>query len=205
MTPSQSPEPDLLRVFVSSSVYDQVERLDQIYAIMAGYGYEVWMSHAGTLPLDPTLSAFDACLQGVEKCDIFLGIITGRYGSGIVGDGPSILHQEILRAVDIDKTRFVLVHNDVVIARQLLKQYREPIKKGELPFEDNPILQDIRVLEMYEAAMGSAKPVEERTGNWVQEFSSTDDIHRFLNAQFGDIERVRIFVHGTQENGDSHE
>ncbi len=36
---------------VSSTVYGIEELLDRIYTLLTDYGYDVWMSHKGTLPV----------------------------------------------------------------------------------------------------------------------------------------------------------
>lgn len=46
-------------------------------------GREVWMSHKGTVPIYPDKTAFESCLLAVERCDLFLAIITSQYGSGV--------------------------------------------------------------------------------------------------------------------------
>ena len=81
-----------LRILVSSSVYGYEELLESTYAILESYGYEVLMSHKGTVPVNPDESALTSCLQAVQDCDIFLGIILPRYGSGIEEPGltPSL-------------------------------------------------------------------------------------------------------------------
>jgi hypothetical protein len=87
--------------------------------MLEGYGYEVWMSHKGTIPTNPRKNNFANCLDAVEGCDAFLGIITGQYGSGVEAGKMSITHQEMNRAVQLGKMRWFLVHHDVVVARQL--------------------------------------------------------------------------------------
>ena len=47
-----------LIVMVSSTVYGVEELLERIYAILTRFGYEVWMSHKGTVPVISTKSAF---------------------------------------------------------------------------------------------------------------------------------------------------
>src|SRR5579862_1638947 len=69
-----------LKILVSSAVYGIEELLEQVYALLSGFGYEVWMSHKGTLPVVPNTTAFDNCLKAVERCDLFLAIITTQYG-----------------------------------------------------------------------------------------------------------------------------
>ena len=65
-----------LTIMVSSTVYGIEELLDQVYALLNGFGYEVWMSHKGTVPIYPDKTAFESCLLAAERCDLFLAIIT---------------------------------------------------------------------------------------------------------------------------------
>ncbi len=177
---------------VSSSIYKLEDFLDQVYAVLSGYGYEVWMSHKGTIPISSTGTAFDNCLAAVENCDAFLGIITGWYGSGVAPGELGITHKEILRAIELDKLRWFLVHHHVTIARQLLKQFRfnEDNTPKQLNFKSTPILSDIRVLEMYEAAIREDLALSDRKGNWVQQYISHQDVFNYINAQFRDPERI---------------
>ena len=69
-------------IMVSSPVFGIEPLLNQIEGVLKTSGWEVWMSKAGTLPVDSDYSAMVNCLRAVEDCDAFLGIINGRYGSG---------------------------------------------------------------------------------------------------------------------------
>lgn len=132
------------------------------------------------------------CLQTVETCDLFLGLILPRYGSGKEApDGLSITHREALKAIELNKPRWFLVHEHVAIARQLLMPYRDTRKKPQfklkpgIEFVKTPILSDLRVLELYEAAMRHDVPdVAHRKGNWVQPYGPDDDARLFATAQF---------------------
>jgi hypothetical protein len=155
------------------------------------------MSHKGTLPVTPGLTAFESCLAAVDACDVFLSIITGRYGSGKDGSDLSITHQEILRAIELDKPRFFLVHRDVVTARQLLRQFRFDEHGNPRPhtfFKRTDILDDIRILDMYAAAIRDGLPLAERTSNWVQQYDSFDDVLLYLKSQFSDPNRIGHIV-----------
>jgi hypothetical protein len=55
------------------------------------------MSHKGTPPVSSNLSNIENCRVAVEKCDLFLGIITPKYGTLICEDGLSITHHEMKR------------------------------------------------------------------------------------------------------------
>jgi hypothetical protein len=108
-------------IMVSSTVYGIEELLERIYTLLTSFGYEVWMSHKGTTPLLSNRSAFENCIQAVAKCDLFLGMITPFYGSGLdETEGVSITHSELRRALELKKPRWLLSHDHVVFARSFL-------------------------------------------------------------------------------------
>jgi hypothetical protein len=181
-----------LKIMVSSVVYGYEELLESVYALLETFGYEVVMSHKGTIPIDPGDSAMTNCLAAVDECDLFLGFILPRYGSGKeTSDGLSITHREALSAIELNKPRWFLVHEHVAIARQLLAPYRDDSQspkfrlKAEIEFKATPILSDLRVLELFESAMQlDVANVADRRGNWVQPYGPEDDARLFAMAQF---------------------
>jgi hypothetical protein len=181
-----------LKILVSSVVYGYEDLLESIYALLETFGYEVVMSYKGTVPIDPDDSAMNSCLRAVDECDLFLGLVLPRYGSGKeTTQGLSITHREALKAIADNKPRWFLVHEHVAIARQLLAPYRDDAAKPEfklipgIEFKPTPILSDLRVLEMFEAAMRHDVPqVADRRGNWVQPYGPEDDARLFATAQF---------------------
>jgi len=185
-----------LTIMVSSTVYGIEELLDRIYTLLTEFGYEVWMSHKGTMPVFSQHSAFENCIAGVTNCDLFLGLITPHYGSGKDEDGLSITHLELRKAVELNKPRWLLAHDHVIFARSLLNHlgYKGESGRKELSLEKNQILDDLRVIDMYEEAILSQKPLQDRQGNWVQKFSSDDDAALFAMAQFSRYQEVEAFV-----------
>ena len=185
-----------LTILVSSTVYGIEELLERIYSFLTEFGYEVWMSHKGTLPVFSSRSAFENCLVGVEKCDLFLGLITPHYGSGKTQDGLSITHQELRRAVELNKPRWLLAHDHVVFARSLLHHlgFAEAERRQSLQLEKNPVFDDLRVIDMYEEAILSDTTLEERQGNWVQKFTNDEEAALFAAAQFFRYQEVEQFL-----------
>jgi hypothetical protein len=186
-------------IMVASTVYGGFESdLDQICATLRGFGYEVWNSRIGTIPVYPNLSAFDSCIKAVAECDLFLGLIRPYYGSGKEEEGLAITHREILKAIELDKPRWFLAHHHVVFARQILKQYMFDANEQPIPnfkFKKCSVMDDIRVIAMYNDAIRNEIPIKERRGNWVQEFTKIDNILEYISAQFSDIKRVKnIFI-----------
>ncbi|RZK41030.1 MAG: DUF4062 domain-containing protein [Hymenobacter sp.] len=182
------------RLMVSSSVYGNQLLLDQLYAVLSSK-YEVWMSHKGTLPVNSDLSNFDNCLHAVAQCDIFLGIITGHYGSGQTRGAPGITHLEMRKAVDLGKRRFFLVHQYVDLARQFLKPYRLPPHEGPFKRDDqgnleliawptrHALMDDMRVLDLYGEIRQEGVPLAQQKGNWVQPYNDDADVLRIVKAQ----------------------
>ena len=194
MSPSGKGKPTIL---VSSTVYGIEELLERIFAVLTAFGYEVWMSHRGTLPVRSDQTAFENCLVAVDKCDLFLGLITPAYGSGRDGSDISITHQELRRAIQLRKPRWVLAHQQVVFARLLLgdigrktseKRRKLKLRKG------SKSISDLRVIDMYEEAILNTRPLPERHGNWVQTFGSDEDALLFASAQFSRMQEVERFL-----------
>ena len=162
-------------IMVSSTVYGIEELLERIYSLLTTYGYDVWMSHAGTIPVDSTKTAFQNCEYAVEKCDLFLGIITPWYGSGqdqkskevnlvecssqqllCRGGKVSITHQELRLAIKWNKPRFLLTHENVLFAKNLLDDLGfDSAEKRQKQCElidgsKSKSISDLRVIDMYE-------------------------------------------------------
>lgn len=193
-----------MKIMVSSTVYGIEELLERVYTLLTSFGYEVWMSHKGTVPVFSSRTAFDNCLQAVENCDLFLGIITTSYGSGQDPEDPSsrsITHHEILKAIELNKPRWLLAHENVVFARTLLNNLGYSGKSGrrKLKLKKNQVFTDLRILDLYEEATMAHEvphtvPLAECRGNWVQKFRSDNDGSIFVSSQFFRYQEVEEFI-----------
>lgn len=193
-----------LVVMVSSTVYGYEELLDRIYTLLTAFGYEVWMSHKGTMPIFSNYSAFENCLNAVEKCDLLLGIITPNYGSGRDEQGLSITHREMQRAIELNKPRWLLAHDHVVFAKFLLDKIGYFGKEGRnsLSLEPNQVMDLLHVIDLYEEAILSQKPPRDRQGDWVQKYMTTDDASLFIESQFSRYQEVEEFLKENLSNMD---
>lgn len=192
-----------LKIMVASTVYGFQDQIEQICATLSGYGYEVWNSHIRTIPLNPGMSNPQNCLEAVQNCDVFFGIIRPRYGAVVEGD-ISITHQEIRRAIELRKPRWFIAHRDITVARQLLKQYmfdQDGNLNPDFAYRRTDIMDDIRVIDLYNEAIMNKVPPEDRVEHWVDEFYRVGDILRCLETQFSNPDRVREIVNQmNQEN-----
>lgn len=191
-----------IKVFVASTVYNFEYQLQQIYELLEGFGYDVLMSHKGTILLDSQQSNLQNCLDGVNECDVFVGFIRPDYGSGVLDrDGLSITHQEFIRATERNIPRFVLADYRVVFTRALFKDSyiienmtSRRIDFDKISFENNKVM-DTRCIRMYnEAIKDKERPASRRIGNWVQEYLNFDEIRKHLDSQFKYPERIQKLI-----------
>ena len=192
-------------VMVSSTVYGIEELLERIYTILTAFGYDVWMSHKGTLPVSSTNTAFENCINAVEQCDLFLGLITTNYGSGQDGSGLSITHLELKKAIELKKPRWLLAHSNVVFSRRFLRDLgyktKEDREKLQL-WKEAKSISDLKVIEMYEDAILEIEPLDKRVGNWVQEYTTDEEAYLFASSQFSRFQEVEKFLEENFNNPD---
>lgn len=180
-------------IMVSSTVDGIEDLLEQIFAILST-SFTVWMSYKGTVPVDSKKSNFENCLDAVQQCDMFLGILTTSYGSGKDGDQPSITHQEVREALKRDIPRWFLAHRDVEFAYDLVRNLGHRIPDSIPDLNErmkklrksgrHPVIDNYRVLEMYAEVIQAKKALSERRGNWAQPFATAADGRVFVVAQF---------------------
>jgi Domain of unknown function (DUF4062) len=185
-------------LLVSSAVYGFEELLDRIYTELVGFDHEVWMSHKGTMPVHPEMTALESCLRAVQDCDLFLGIILPRYGSGEEKAGAdSITHEELKWAIHWNKPRWILAHDHVVFARTFLDKlgYDAKKRRAKLKLKPSTVFQDLRAIDMYElAARHDVQLYRDRKGNWVQKFGSPEEAQLFTVSQFRRFQEAEKFV-----------
>lgn len=191
-----------IKVFVASTVYNFEYVLRQVYELLDSYGYDVCMSHMGTILLDSSKSNLDNCINAVNECDVFVGFIRPDYGSGVLEKGgKSITHFEFETAYQREIPRFVLADYRVVFTRSLFRDSfvvedstAKRIDFDQISFENNKVI-DTRCIRMYnEAIKDKEKPASKRTGNWVQEYISYDDIKMHLESQFKYDDRIKKLI-----------
>lgn len=176
-------ETSKIKVMVGSTVYGFEDQLSQIVAYLSNLGYEVLNSYHGSVKVNPHLSNLENCLNAVEECELFLGIIRPYYGTGNIGE-KNITFEEIKKAITLKKPYWFLVHRDVVFARNLFKKIK--LKSGDEIIIDDNRLFDKRYIEIYEYVIKNHVPVTLRNGNWAQEFYRLDDMMVYISSQFSD-------------------
>ena len=201
-----------IKVFVSSTVYDFEATLNRIFATLDSYGYDVYMSKAGTIPIDSRRSNLVNCVEAIDECDVFLGIIRPLVGSGVLKKGErSITAQEFDRAFELPMPRFVLADYRVAFAHDFLRLVRQDLatipdyysKKetqadgSEVEVRKPNLTIHAEPVDLYRLAIQNhIRPAEDRIGNWAQPYKDEEDIMRFIEFQFKDVERIKVLING---------
>lgn len=98
----------------------------------------------------------------------------------------------------MNKPRWLLAHDHVVFARSLLNnlKYKRSGRRvrAALSVRKSAVIDDLRVIDMYEEAIFSQKPLRDRQGNWVQKFRSPEEALIFATAQFSRFQEVEAFI-----------
>ena len=196
-----------IKVFVSSTVYDFETVLRNIFIMLDGFGYDVYMSKEGTIPLNSRLSNLVNCVNGVDECDVFLGIVRPLIGSGVLEKGArSITAQEFDRAIELGMLRFILADYRVEFAHKFLNLMdqnpddiplnKEKIKDGKIIVKPNNLVHGDCVDIYRSAIQNHIHPASARIGNWAQPFKDGEDILRFVEAQFKNVELIKSLING---------
>lgn len=181
-----------IEIMVASSVYNYEDQINEICGILEQMGYHPISSHYKTMLTDPSKSNLENCLLAAQKCDAFFGIIRPFYGSGIIGE-TSITHEEMKTAIALKKPRWFIAHRDIRVARELFKQYRYHPDKSlnpEFVYKPTKLLDDIRVIDMYDDTILNNINPAERIGHWTDEYYTIQDIKKVIHTQFSDKERI---------------
>lgn len=196
-----------IKVFVSSTVYDFETILRNIFIMLDGFGYDVYMSKEGTIPLNSRLSNLVNCVNGVDECDVFLGIVRPLIGSGVLEKGlVQLTAQEFDRAIELGMLRFILADYRVEFAHKFLNLMdiapnniplnKEKEKDGKIIVKPNNLVHG-ECVDIYRSAIQNhIHPASARIGNWAQPFKDGEDILRFVEAQFKNVELIRNYIHG---------
>jgi len=99
----------------------------------------------------------------------------------------------MLKAIELNKPRWFIAHRDITVARQLLKQFMFDKNSDPNPtfnYRPTKVMDDIRVINLYNDTILNNIPIDKRKGHWVDEYFRLSDILKYTETQFADTKRV---------------
>ena len=111
------------KVFVSSTCFDLAEERSQLERFISNYGFQPVLSEYNDVFYNPDEHTHQACVNEVAHCDLFVLIISGRFGGEHKdGDGESITQAEFNAARAHNIPVFAFVKKDVLDAQFYFKE-----------------------------------------------------------------------------------
>lgn len=102
------------RIFVSSTYYDLRYVRADLEHFEREWKFDLVLFERGNIPYDGSRRLEESCLEEIDKCDIVVSIIGGRYGStSKVEPELSISRREVEYAVNSGRQLFVFVEQNV--------------------------------------------------------------------------------------------
>ncbi|WED29058.1 DUF4062 domain-containing protein [Vibrio sp. DW001] len=171
------------KVFVSSTCYDLQEERAQLERFISGYGFQPILSEYSGVYYDVDEHTHQACVKEVSHCDLFILIISGRFGGKLKGgSGESITQAEYLEARKLKLPIFAFVKNEVLSAQYL---YRE---NAQLHGDDFAKKINYPAIDKQDDASFIFSFIQQVTrsqrNNGLEKYTSFTDIEQHLKKQW---------------------
>lgn len=174
------------KVFISSTCYDLEEERTQLERFVNSYGFQPILSEYSDVFYDPDEHTHESCVKEVVHCDIFILIISGRFGGRYVsGSGESITQAEYNEARKLNIPIFAFVKSDVLQAQLY---YKENIKSEGKDFAKKIHYPSIKKQSDAIPIFTFIQSVQQaKDNNAIESYNSFSDIEIHLRKQWAGL------------------
>jgi len=174
------------KVFVSSTCFDLAEERSQLERFISSYGYQPVLSEYSDVFFDPDEHTHDACVKEIQHCDIFVLIISGRFGGEAKsGQGESITQSEYREARKLNLPIFTFVKSDVLQAQLY---YKQNLKKVDEAFARKITYPGITKQSDAVKIFSFINDVEKsQVNNAIEAYKSFIDVEKHLRKQWAGL------------------
>ncbi|WP_180980275.1 DUF4062 domain-containing protein [Vibrio diazotrophicus] len=171
------------KVFVSSTCYDLQEERAQLERFISNYGFQPILSEFSGVYYNPDEHTHESCVKEVNHCDLFVLIISGRFGGKLKdGNGESITQAEYNEARRLKIPVFAFVKSDV-LAAQLY--YKENLRTHDEQFAKKINYPAINKQNDAVDIFNFIQQVQRsQTNNAIEPYTSFTDIENHLKRQW---------------------
>lgn len=168
-----------MRVFISSTESDLLDARAELYAMFKKMGIDPVMSEAAesTFEVLRDKNTIETCLINVDKCDLFVLVLSQRYGASLAKSGygdVSATHLEYQRAVDVHKPIYMYVRDRLAADYAISKKARnrEEISYAWVGKDD---------IKLFDLLDQHSKLTKEPTNtNWYKIFRDSVELKRII-------------------------
>ncbi|MGF1849859.1 DUF4062 domain-containing protein [Vibrio lentus] len=171
------------KVFVSSTCYDLQEERAQLERFITNYGFHPILSEYSGVYYDVDTHTHESCVSEVAHCDMFVLVISGRYGGKFKGgNGESITQAEYNKARELGLPIFTFVKADVSAAQYYFK---ENVRANNEAFAKKITYPAIEKQTDAVSIFGFIDSVQRSSSNnGVETYQSFTDIEEHLKKQW---------------------
>lgn len=166
------------RVFVSSTIYDLGAIREQICQFITEYGFIPVLSENGDVFFNPNEHTHLNCIQEINTCQMFVLIISGRYGGIFSDSGISITHAEYREAFQKQLKIFTLINQSVSRDHLYYTQNQEKILQSLHYYPLPKGVDNIKVFEFIDEVRRKLR------NNAYSEYNSFSEIKNYLIKQW---------------------
>lgn len=160
------------RIFISSTYYDlKYVRENLLRFIESRYEFNAVLFERGNIPYEHDKSISESCYMEVNRCNMMILIIGGRYGYTDMSDTDShvsITKREFETAVKRNIPIFIFIDKNVYLEYKIYKNNN--ISEYKPSYIDN-----IKVFDF----------IDEVKGHPIKTFEKIEDIEKYLSEQWG--------------------
>lgn len=187
------------RVFISSTCYDLVDLRAELEAHLRDLGLVPLMSDRPTseFAVAPNKDSIETCLVNVRDCDVFVCIVSQRYGPSLEKSGyPDIsaTHLEWQTARDAKKPIYFYVRDRTEAEYALWKKNQG----ADLKFGWVKDPKEYRVFELLDEHRSLVAGAA--ASNWIWPFRDSVDLKQRLTSDLGGVSK-RALLARLLENG----
>ncbi|ATY76409.1 hypothetical protein CVS41_04250 [Aeromonas veronii] len=171
------------KVFVSSTCYDLQEERSQLERFIYNHGFQPILSEYSGVYYDVDTHTHESCVNEVSNCDMFVLIISGRYGGKFKdGNGESITQAEYNKAREVGLPIFTFVKADVFSAQHYYKEnlrIHGEVFANKISYPAIEKQSDATSIFSFIDIVHRAK-----TNNGIEKYQSFSDIESHLKKQW---------------------
>ena len=175
-----------LKVFVSSTISDLKDLRSSLYNRLHNWGLYPIAFEAGSIVINPSKDVIAACIKAASECDVFVLIISGKFGSEYENENISITWKEYRTARESDAVIIPFIHHHVLAIKKFIGEYKNELN-GYLTnkrLKETDTIDDIRILEFIDEI--------EKNKDAYFSFSDAEDLISLLATQLQLISNLPI-------------
>lgn len=174
-------------VFISSTYYDLKHIRSSLEQFVMSLGYDPILSEKGDIPYSSSIPLDESCYKQVQKCDIFVVIIGGRYGSEVSKTRGSSNQKEFFDAYDsVTKKEFDSAYNSdtpvyILVEKAVFSEYETFKRNSENETISYAHVDSVNIFRFIELVLSKPR------NNPVFQFERESEIESWLKEQWAGL------------------